>query len=814
MQISEVVNLKEGTLCYHCGDLCTSLDIRIGSMFFCCSGCKTVFEILQENDLCKYYDLDKNPGISQKQLDKAVSSRYSFLDDTNIVRQLTSFTDGRISVSNFTIPQIHCSSCIWLLENLHKLDPAIIHSEVNFLQKQLNVKYDPSGISLRQIVELLVSIGYEPQISLNDLENKVKYRSNKSLYYKTGLAGFCFGNIMLLSFPEYLAIEGTLEHDFKQFFALINLLLGAPVLFYSASDYFKSAWRGLKHRTINIDFPIVLGLVVLFARSSYEIATNTGVGFIDSMTGLIFFLLLGKIFQSKTYDALNFERNYKSYFPISVTVKKQGIEKSEPVSNLEAGMRIVIRNNELIPADAILFNGIANIDYSFVTGESIPVQKVVGEIIYAGGRQKGSAIELEVIRTVSRSYLTQLWNKDTFIKKDEDKFNSLVNVVGKYFTVAILFIAAAAFIYWYPQSLRTAINAFTAVLIIACPCGIALTNPFALGNAVRILGRNKFYVKNSSVIERLSKIDTIVFDKTGTITKTGDADITFTGIVLNAYEQKLVKSLVRNSTHPLSAKIYEAIEYSKIYEVMKFTEQSGKGIEGIVDNRKLRLGSALFAADTNKILKMKDGSLNKQDTRIFLSIDGIIKGFFSVNNIYRAGLESITGSLKNDYELKVLSGDSDGEKENLMKYFESESGIIFNQSPSNKLEYVKRLQNDGKNVLMIGDGLNDAGALKQSDVGIAVTEDITSFSPSCDAILDAGEFSSLNRIIKFSKAVKYVIIASFVISVMYNIAGVSLAFQSEISPLLAAILMPASSITVVLFTVVSTSIAARMKGLR
>ncbi|MBZ0201429.1 MAG: heavy metal translocating P-type ATPase metal-binding domain-containing protein [Ignavibacteria bacterium] len=814
MQISEVVNLKEGTLCYHCGDLCTSLDIHTGSMYFCCNGCKTVYEILQENNLCEYYDLDKNPGISQKRLDKAVSSRYSFLDDTNIIRQLTSFTDGRISISNFAIPQIHCSSCIWLLENLHKLDPAIIHSEVNFLQKQLNVKYDPSGISLRQIVELLVSIGYEPQISLNDLENKVKYRSNKSLYYKIGVAGFCFGNIMLLSFPEYLAIEGTLEHGFKQFFALINLLLGTPVLFYSASDYFKSAWGGLKQRTINIDFPIVLGLVVLFARSTYEIATNTGVGFIDSMTGLIFFLLLGKIFQSKTYDALNFERNYKSYFPISVTVKKQGIEKSEPVSNLEAGMRIVIRNNELIPADAILFNGNANIDYSFVTGESIPVQKVVGEIIYAGGRQKGSAIELEVIRTVSRSYLTQLWNKDTFIKKDEDKFNSLVNVVGKYFTVVILLIAAAAFIYWYPHSLRTAINAFTAVLIIACPCGIALTNPFALGNAVRILGRNKFYAKNSSVVERLSKIDTIVFDKTGTITKTGDADITFTGIVLNAYEQKLVKSLVRNSTHPLSAKIYEAIEYSKIYEVTKFTEQSGKGIEGIVENRNLRLGSALFAADTNKILKIKDGSLNKQDTRIFLSIDGIIKGFFSVNNIYRAGLESITGSLKNKYELKVLSGDSDGEKENLMKYFESESGIIFNQSPENKLEYIKRLQNDGKNILMIGDGLNDAGALKQSDVGIAVTEDITSFSPSCDAILDAGEFSSLNRIIKFSKATKHVIMASFAISVMYNIAGVSLAFQSEISPLLAAILMPASSITVVLFTVLSTSIAAKMKALK
>ncbi len=813
MQISEVVNLKEGTLCYHCGDLCVSLDIQSGDKVFCCTGCKTVFEILQENNLCKYYDLDNTPGISQKKLDSAISSRYSYLDDSKIIAQLTSYTDGNISVCNFTIPQVHCSSCIWLLEKLYKLNIGILHSEVNFLQKTLTIKFKHAEISLRQVVELLAEVGYEPQISLDDIENKVKYRSNKSLYYKIGIAGFCFGNIMLLSFPEYLAPIGSLEHSFKQFFGLLNLLLGAPVLFYSASDYFRSAWGGIKQRSINIDFPIVLGLTVLFVRSTYEIVTNTGVGFIDSMTGLIFFLLLGKIFQSKTYDALNFERNYKSYFPVSVTVKKSGNQTSIPVSNLKNGDRIVIRNNELIPTDAILFNGYANIDYSFVTGESIPVQKVAGEIIYAGGRQCGSAIELEVIRTVSQSYLTQLWNKDTFAKKDEDKFNSIVNIVAKYFTVAILFIAAAAFLYWYPTSLRTAINAFTAVLIIACPCGIALTNPFALGNALRILGRNKFYAKNSSVVERISKIDTIVFDKTGTITQTGDAKITFNGCVLNTYEQKLIKSLVRNSTHPLSSRIYDAIEVKELFETNSYIESSGKGIEAIIDGNKLRLGAALFAADNNRILLNTEKKISKPDTRIFLSINGSIKGFFAVNNIYRNGLENITASLKNDYDLIVLSGDNEGEKENIEKYFEHGSNISFNQTPNDKLEYVKNLQAEGHKVLMIGDGLNDAGALKQSDVGIAISEDITNFSPSCDAIMDASKFSSLNKIIQFSKTTKKIIIISFIISVIYNIIGVTLAFQSEISPLLAAILMPASSITVVLFTVLSTNLLAKKRGL-
>lgn len=806
------IDLKEEVNCYHCGDICNNHDIYTADKFFCCTGCKTVYEILNENDLCKYYRLDEKPGVSQKNVEHAVSSRYAYLDDKQITRQLINFTDGKLSLCTFTIPQIHCSSCIWLLENLNKLNPSILHTEVNFLQKNLTVKFDNTSISLRKVVELLVSVGYEPQISLGDVENKIKYRSNRSLYYKIGIAGFCFGNIMLFSFPEYLSLETGLEGYYKQFFGVLNVLLGAPVILYSASDYFKSAWNGLKQKTINIDFPIVFGLTVLFIRSVFEIVTNTGAGFIDSMTGLIFFFLIGKLFQSKTYDALNFERNYRAYFPVAVTVKKLGREYTIPVSNLKQGERIIIRNNELIPADAILFNGNGSIDYSFVTGESAPVQKVAGEIIYAGGRQTGSAIELEVLRTVSQSYLTQLWNKDAFVKKDEDKFNSLVNVVGKYFTVIILLLSAAAFVYWYPHSLRTAINAFTAVLIIACPCGIALTNPFALGNAVRILGRNKFYVKNSSVVERLSTIDTIIFDKTGTITQTGSSKITFNGELLSSFEQKLVCSLARNSTHPLSTKIYNTLRSNGIVEADSYKEYSGKGIEGVINGNVIRLGSALFAADNNKILLCSEYNSKKLDTKIFLSINGSLKGYFNINNVYRSGLKEIVNSLKENFRLSVISGDNDGERENLQNYFTGSSRLIFNQSPHEKLEYVKSLQHTGK-VLMLGDGLNDAGALKQSDVGVAITDDVTNFSPACDAILDASEFQNLSRIIKFSKTTKHIIITSFVISVIYNIVGVILAFQSEISPLLAAILMPLSSITVVSFTVLSTNFMAKRKGL-
>ncbi len=800
-----------GLKCYHCGDPCKNSDIAIGEKKFCCSGCKLVYEILEESSLCKYYTIEERPGISQKDTGDIFSSRYEFLDDPQVISKLIDFTDGSITKATFFIPQMHCSACIWLLENLYKLNPAVIHSEVNFLQKKLSVNFRQSELSLRLIVELLVSIGYEPQISLANLEQKIKYTSNRKLYFKIGVAGFCFGNIMLLSFPEYLSLEGYLDSLYRQFFGALNILLALPVFFYSASDYFKSAVTGLKQKTINIDFPIALGLVVLFIRSVYEIVSQTGPGFIDSMTGLVFLLLAGKLFQAKTYDALNFERNYKSYFPISVTLRKAGKESTIPVSKLKEGDRILIRNDELIPADAILFNGAGNIDYSFVTGESARVEKVPGEIIYAGGKQIGSAIELEVIRTVSQSYLTQLWNKDAFIKDNESRFVSMVNVIAKYFTAVVLLASVLAALYWLPVSIQKAVNAFTAVLIIACPCGLALTNPFALGNAMRILGKNKLYLKNTSVVERLSKVSSIVFDKTGTITCPGSSDITFSGRVLTAHEQKLVKSLVRNSLHPLSGKIYSVLEGEELFDVNEYKESLSKGIEGKIGDNYLKLGSLSYVKGENEI---DSKNVNERlNTRVYLSINNELKGYFTLSNIYRSGLEEITLELNEKFSLSVLSGDNEGEKQNLLRFFDRETDLKFNQSPEDKLEYIKSLQRYGKKVLMLGDGLNDAGALKQSDVGIAVTEDITGFSPACDGILDASVFGKVADFIRMTVSTKRIIIASFIISFIYNIGGITLAFQGSLSPLLAAVLMPASSVSVVLFTVLATNIAAKRREL-
>jgi P-type Cu+ transporter len=793
-------------LCYHCGDVCPDGSLYINEKKFCCAGCKTVYEILNANELCSYYSINENPGIQPKYLGK----RYDYLDDEPTEKKLIDFKDDSLTSVTFFIPQIHCSSCIWLLENLYKINQGVISSQTNFLKKELNVKFRHNDISLKELVKLLASLGYEPQISLDSIEKKRERGNNKRIYMKLGVAAFAFGNIMLMSFPEYLSIDVT-DTFYKILFGYLNMLLALPVLLYSSSDYFKSAVGGLRRKVVNLDVPIALGIIMLFGRSSYEVLTQTGAGYFDSLAGLLFFLLIGKLFQSKTYEMLNFERDYKAYFPLSVTVKEENVEKSIPVSKLKVGDRIIIHSNEIIPADAILFQGNGNIDYSFVTGESKPVEKVLGEVIYAGGKQIGSALELEVVKEVSQSYLTQLWNSDSFKKQGDLNFTHFSNIISKYFTIIILAIAFIGALFWLPN-LNMAFNVFTAVLIIACPCALAMSTPFTLGNTLRIFGRNRLYMKSTAAIKEMSKIKKIVLDKTGTITKGGEADIIFEGIGLNDVQKGMIKSLVRNSIHPLSRKIYESVDSDEVFKIDDYKEATGKGIEGRMFGHTVKLGSKEFVSPKVFVAEEKKSN-GATDSRVYLSFDDRYSGYFRISNVYREGIKRTILDLKKNYKLTLLSGDNEGEKEALTSIFGGEENMKFKQSPADKLDYIKKIQEGGDKVVMVGDGLNDAGALSQSDVGIAVTDDISNFSPACDAILDAGELNKLPQFIQFASTSVRIIYAAFIISFLYNIVGLSVAVQGLLSPIFAAIIMPLSSISVIVFATVTTNFIAKRRGL-
>ncbi|WP_421801047.1 heavy metal translocating P-type ATPase [Flagellimonas sp.] len=778
--------------CYHCGDECGKSSVEFDDKDFCCNGCKTVYEIFTSNGLSTFYEIEGKAGTTPNE----IRQKYDFLDNQEIVQQLVEFNEEGVQVISLSIPTIHCSSCIWVLENLNKLHSAITFSQVDFPKKTIRVTYKTEDFSLKALVLLLGSIGYEPYISLEEYNKKGK-KVDRSLIYKLGFAGFAFGNVMLFSFPEYFEVEEFWLDQYKHVFRWLMFAFSLPVVFYAAQDYFISAYKGIRSKLLNIDVPIALGILVLFLRSTVDIVFDLGSGFFDSLTGLVFFLLLGKFFQQKTYAYLSFERDYKSYFPIAVTrLRKNGEEENIQIYNIEVGDRVLIRSHEIIPVDCILIKGTAEIDYSFVTGESEPVFKESGEKLFAGGKQLSGVLEVEVLKSVSQSYLTQLWGNSIFSKDKASQFQTLTDSIGKRFTIAVLSIATVATIFWLMLEPSLALNVFTSVLIIACPCAIALAAPFTLGNMLRIFGKHKFYLKNTNVIERLSKIDTAIFDKTGTLTTNIKDTIHYEGMELTEEETALLKTTLRASNHPLSRSLYNILKSNAIMTLEEFQEHTGKGIEGKYNQHSIKVGSASYVGEN------KANSLT--NTTVYISADEDVKGRFVFKNTYRDGMSQIFEELGTDLELGILSGDNDGEKEQLQIMLPEKTKMMFDQKPEGKLEYIKSLQENHK-VLMVGDGLNDAGALAQSDVGLAVSENINVFSPACDGILDASKLRMLPKFITLSKKSIRIIKMSFLLSLCYNIVGLYFAVTGQLQPVIAAILMPLSSISIVVFTTLATN---------
>ncbi len=786
--------------CYHCGESCEEEIITFDDKPFCCNGCQTVYEILNQNDLCDYYRLEQMPGISPK---VAKQGRFAYLDHAEIQDQLLDFKDESISKISLYIPQIHCSSCLWLLENLFKLQPNIKQSRVNFLKKEVSITFSNQELSLRGVVELITSLGYEPEINLDRTTMTQKKSISRRLVYQVGLAGFAFGNIMLLSLPEYFGLDLESFDTFSSWFGHLNLIIATPVAFYSGWDYFKSATVSLRKKRLNIDVPIALGILVLYTRSAYEVVSQTGAGYFDSLCGLLFFLLIGKIFQEKTYHRLSFERDFRSYFPISVTKLTEYGEESIPVNTIQKGDRILIHNGELIPVDAILIKGDGRIDNSFATGESKPIKKNSGDRIYAGGKQQGEAIEIEALKPLSQSKLTSLWNDQFTQEEDFTHFSKITDQISQWFTPIILFVAIASGLYQLQFGISEVVKVVSAVLIVACPCALALAAPFTFGHASRWLGRKNCYLRTSNVVENLADIDHIVFDKTGTLTYSKDQSVVYHGKSLNTAQELSIKTIFRQSNHPLSRIIYNFLPNGDFPILNTFKEIPGKGLAANLDGNLYQLGSPNWL---NTELK------NNNETTVVVAINKEIIGYFTIQNDYRKGLRSLINKLSMQFKLSILSGDNDNQKSALANFFPPESELLFNQTPQDKMDVVERIQSNGIKVMMVGDGLNDAGALKKSDVGVSLAEDVNAFSPACDMILAAEQFSLLDHFMKFAKDCKRIVIISFIISFIYNIVGLTLAVQGLLSPVAAAILMPVSSISVVGFSTLATWIASRKIG--
>ncbi len=782
-----MVTAAKNTICYHCGDTCYANNIiLLEDKPFCCNGCKSVYKILHDNSLDQYYSIENKPGIKPPE-----ENYFDYLELEEVRKKIIQYEDEKQIRLQLFIPSIHCSSCIFLLEQLHKINPIFNYSRINYTKKEITISVKSSPNAIQAVFELLSRLGYAPHIPLKN--ERDKNHESENLIIPIGIVGFCFGNIMLLSFPEYVSGGKPIDPTLKTIFSLLIIALTIPVLLFGAKRYFKAAYKSLGQKYLSIDIPVALGISALLLRSLYEIILKGNAGYFDSLAGLIFFLLIGRWFQSKTYDHLSFEKDFKSFFPLAILKKQASIFKATPIQELKTGDIIRLRNQEVLPVNASLMNEQATFDYSFVTGESQLVKKSQTDKLFAGGKLIGNAVELIVENPSNQSYLAELWRE-----QDEEtmhnKLHSFINKVSHRFTLTILIIACLGFTYWlYKSNISNALEILTSILIVACPCALALVIPFTYGSADRHLGKLGIYLKKAEIIESLYNIKNIVFDKTGTLTKSSSEKITYDGQVLTSLIQNHLSSILTNSIHPLSQQVASHLNQpTSISNVIDYKEITGLGIKAIVDNNHYFIGSLKWLKQ-NK-LTISSSLKNNPSTMVWIGKDKKVLGCFKIGNTYRKGVLDIIKLLKKKFKITILSGDTDHEKEYLLKEVGANVDLLFNQNPLDKQKYIQNTES----TIMLGDGINDAAALKASAVGISITEDISTFTPNSDIIMDANQISRLPSLLQFGKDCRKVIYCCLTLSFLYNIIGLTFALQGHLTPFVAAVLMPISSISVVI----------------
>ncbi len=795
--------------CDHCGEPCDRTRIEAEGKTFCCVGCRTVFSLLREAGLGEYYRLGERPG---RRLDRLPTpERWAYLDEAEVAAKLLEYRDAKMARVTFQVPAIHCVACVWLLENLFRLHPGIGRSRVHFGRREVAITYSPEKARLGEVAALLESVGYAPELTLAEL-NRPAAGPVRKLGLRVAVAGFAFGNIMLFSLPQYLGLDAWSGPLFRGIFGWLSLALALPAVVFSAADYWRSAWASLRQRMLTLDVPIAAGIAAIYGQSVWEILSVRGEGYLDSLTGLIFFLLCGRAFQQKTHDRLGFDRDYRGFFPLAVIRKTAKGEETVSISSLEVGDRLVVRHGELIPADATLAAGEALIDYSFVTGESEAMGRGVGEHLYAGGRQVGGAIEVETVKPVSQSYLTSLWNDEAFRKQRDNAFETLTNRYSRRFTWIVLWLAVGSLVGWSAvgEGAR-GLKAFVSVLIVACPCALALAAPFTLGTAQRLLGRRDVYLRNAQVLEAMAEVGTVVFDKTGTLTASEAPGTRFHGAAWTEAEAAAVAGVCGQSAHPYARHVARSLGGRGGVAVEGFREETGRGILGRVGDLEVIAGSKEWMEERG-IGTGASPELPKGGT-VHVALGGRWRGVFVVENRLRPEVDRLLAGLATRYELALLSGDNARERDRFAGLFGAGARLHFNSSPREKLGFVRGLQAEDRRVMMVGDGLNDAGALRQANVGVAVVDGVGKFSPASDVIMDAGQVPRLGQVLAFARRTVRLVRTGFAVSGAYNVVGVAIAAAGVLSPIVCAILMPLSSVTVVLLAVGATHWAARRSGL-
>ncbi|MGE3842997.1 MAG: heavy metal translocating P-type ATPase metal-binding domain-containing protein [Vicinamibacterales bacterium] len=801
------------TACAHCGLAVPAHLIRNAeSQQFCCAGCRQVYMLVHEWGFDQYYRL-----VAQQRgvLEPARVSGRSFedFDDVALQSEATDELTAERRRTRLYLEGIHCAACVWLVERLPAVLPGVDEVRLNLASAVADVTWRPGRTRLAAIGRALDRLGYTPHIHRASHVQESRRAEDRASLARVGVAVACAMNLMFLHGALYAGEYSGMEAAYATFFRWLSFGVTLPVLLYSARPFFHTALAGVRARVIHIDVPVVIGITVAFAVSTINTVRGAGPLYFDSLAMLVAALLSARQVQRSTQRAaLERADSLRGVAFLEFARKLTGADADAtaaevPLSVLSAGDLVEVRSGELVPVDGVVQNGRSSLDNAVLTGESIPVGVVEGDRVNAGATNLGARLVVRVEASGSRTRVGALMaivedalsSKPTLLRRTD--------LLARRFVQVLLVLAVATGAIWIHQGAELAMERVVALLVVACPCALGLSVPLAISVALMRAARTGVFVKNPDALDRLRQVDTVLVDKTGTLT-TGEAR------VVRWFGEDSVlqfaRALERESAHSVAGAFQRTGGQSLhlVRSVSDVSEVPGQGISGRLNDREIRVGNRAHMEAgggglPDAVERHAMACIDEGLSPVFVSVDGHISGVAGIGDALRPDAAATVAELvRRGIRVRILSGDHPAVVARIGAALALPADdALGGLTPEAKRDIVSGLVGGGAGsgaVAMVGDGVNDAAALALADVGIAVQGGTGATIVAADVVLTREGLSPLLDILDGASRLRRVILRNIAFSLFYNAAAAALAITGSIGPLGAAVLMPVSSVTVVL----------------
>ncbi|HEY2410076.1 MAG TPA: heavy metal translocating P-type ATPase [Polyangiaceae bacterium] len=789
------------TPCAHCGlpVPVARIDLDAGRQF-CCDGCCQVYAILQGSGLQQYYQYR---GQDDAAPSPATPSRRRF-DDFDAAsfheRYCHTLSSGLERVELF-LEGVHCSACVWLVERVNRVAPGVVAAELDLSRSVATVVWDPKVTALSAVARALDSLGYTPHATRATQLEAERRQGDRALLLRLGVAGAAAGNVMLMAFALYGGLFSGMSHEYQSLFRWLSFAIATPSVFYSGGVFLRGGWAALRTRALHMDLPVSIGILTGYAGGAWNTLRGTGEVYFDSLCTLIFLLLVGRFLQRKHHRAAsNASELLSALAPTTARVLVAAEAREVPTEDLRSGQTIVVAPGERIAADGVINSGSSAVDVSLLTGESLPEEVAAGDKVYAGTVNQSAELHILVESAGKESRLGRLLESVTAAQRERAPIVRLADRVAGYFVFVVLGVAALTLAIWLQLDPSRAIDHTVALLVVTCPCALGMATPLAVSAALRQAAQVGILFKGGEFIEALARPGLIVFDKTGTLTEGRLELVAFHG---DKSVIPWLRAVEARSTHPIARAFLRAFP-GDVEPVALFDETPGGGVDARIAEHTLLVGSCSWLRlRLTRLPEWAEAQISthsaRGETPVLVALDGALVAVAAFADRVRAdGGRELERLRRLGFECAVLSGD----QQVIVDRVAAELGGGFmtalgNQSPEQKLAFVKAARGGRRNVIMVGDGVNDAAALAAASIGIAVHGGAEASLEAADAFTTQAGLRKIADAADGARRTLAVIRHGIAFSLLYNALGVALALSGALSPLVAAVLMPLSSITVV-----------------